>query len=268
MLATALKSVARHEVRVDDHHLQRMRKICANYDPDETGFRSKSRERLKNFEDERRLGALLHLPDRLLDEAGRPRTSRRQARLLAQVAVAIDIELVAPGRLSNLVSLNLQKNIQAIGVGRQTRWLVSFDRHETKNRARLFYEIPVEIVERIGRAFKFYEQTNGWLFPGAKGTSKRPTTLGMQVKRVIERRLGVPFNVHLFRAISGEIQTKESPDGGIQRTMALLGDRDERIVRDRYAHNADRHLIAKAQETIQKVRVRTAASISSRLRAG
>ena len=94
-VAHVLKSVAWHHVKVGDAELNRMKGLCANYQVDDSG-RSKSHDRLVNFEDDRLLGALVHLPGRLLDEAESPKTSQRRKRLLAQVAVAIEIELIAP----------------------------------------------------------------------------------------------------------------------------------------------------------------------------
>src|SRR5262249_21259872 len=137
-LAHVLKSVARHQVKVGEADLNRMKRVCANYQVDDSG-RSKSRDRLANFEDDPLLRALVHLPGRLLDEAEMPKTSRPRKRLLAQIAVAIEIELLAPVRLANLVSINLDRHIRATRVKGERRWILRFDRHETKNRSLLTY---------------------------------------------------------------------------------------------------------------------------------
>jgi hypothetical protein len=86
------------------------------------------------------------MPERLLDEARRAGTSPTKARLLAQVAVAIEVQWHAPLRLANLVALNLQQNIQAVMVKGEVRWIIRFDRHETKNRSLLGYELPAAAV--------------------------------------------------------------------------------------------------------------------------
>ena len=242
-----------------------MARICANYARELEGRVSKSRVRLQTFEDERLLATLLHLPDRLLDEARHPGTSPRKARLLAQVAVAIEIEWHAPLRLTNLVGLNVQRNIQAVTVKGQLRWIVRFDRHETKNRSLLVYELPTAAVQRIQYAFRFYEQTNGWLFPGKKGSHKLPSLLGVQVTREVERRPGKPFNIHLFRGLGATTQVKEN-DNGFEIARAILGDRSDSVIRSYYTPTAERHLIAQAQETIQRVRIRTAPLVGSRPR--
>ena len=264
-LAIALRGIARHYAGLGDKHVERMGRICANYDLGEERFNTKSRDRLKNFLDDRLLGALLHLTDRLLDEAAHPRTSKTKARTLAQVAVAIEIELHAPVRLSNLVSLNLEQNIQIITVKGETRWILRFDRDETKNRSLLTYELPAAAVRRIERAFKFYEPTNGWLFPGPKGTHKLAVTLGNQVKHVVERRLGIPFNIHLLRGVVATLLVREN-DNGMELAQAMLGNRSNRVMRDHYTSTAEQHLIQQAQETVQRVRIRTAPLVPRRLK--
>jgi hypothetical protein len=262
-LARMLKSIATHQEHMSEQHVMRMRRICANYARDLEGRESKSRERLQIFDDDRLLAALLHMPERLLKEAQHPGTSPTKARTLAQVAVAIEIEWHAPLRLTNLVNLNLQRNIQAVRSKGEVRWIIRFDRHETKNRSLLTYELPATTVRQIDSAFRFYEQTDGWLFPGRQGSHKVPSWLGKQVKQEIERRLGVPFNIHLFRGLGATTQVREN-DNGFEIARAMLGDRSDRVIRSHYTPAAERHLIAKAQETIQRVRIRTAPLVPSR----
>ncbi len=262
-LATGLKYVAKHQVKLGDADLKRITRICANYEVADRGLRSKNRARLTNFDDERLLGALFHLPDRLLDDAAHRRTKPHRARILAQVAVAIEIELHTSIRLANLVSLNLRRNIQRITVRGESRWVIRFDRHETKNRSLLTYELSGASVKRIERGFKFYACVNGWLFPGGKGAHKLPSTFGRQIKHEVERRLGQAFNVHLFRGLVATTQIREN-DNGFEIARAILGDRSDRVIRAHYTSTAEQHLIRKAQETIQRVRIRTAPLVPRR----
>jgi integrase len=262
-LSLCLMFIAKHQVRVDAATLQRMRRICANYKVSQEERTSRNHARLMNFDDHKLLAALVHLPERLIEEAARPRTSPTKARRLAQIAIAIEIELHAPMRLANLVSLNLQRNIQVITVDGETRWVLRFDRHETKNRAILAYELNGGRVKFIGRAFKFYGQTNGWLFPGADPSHKQSSLFGKQIKQEVERRLGQPFNVHMFRGLVASLQVQES-NNGFEVGRAMLGDRSDKVIRAHYTKTAERHLIAQGQETIRRVRVRTAPLVAKR----
>ena len=253
-----LKAVARHFFKTTDvKQLQQMARICANYKAQTTGGKSKNRERLERFEDERLMAALLHLPSRLLEEAGRPRTTKRDAVRLAQVAIAIEIELHAPLRLSNLVALNLGTNIQAVIVNGETRWIMRFEHSETKNRSNLNYELPAEAVKFVTKAMKLYDQKNGWLFPG-RSKHKQPSALGNQISQEVERHLNVPFNTHVMRGLVATAQVKDNDGGGFEMARAMLGDRSDRVVREHYTKAAERTLIARAQATIQRARIRTA----------
>jgi integrase len=256
-LARTLKAIAKHQVGVDAERLAKMDHICKGYARDLEDHVPKTRPRMENFEDERLQAALLHLPERLLEEASNPKTSKAHARLLAQVAIAVEIEWYIPLRRWNLVALKLNDNIQPVTVRGQKRWLVRFERHQTKNRSLLVYELPAENVRRIERAMQLYEQPDGWLFPGTKGAHKEKSLFGTQIKQEVERRLGVPFNVHLFRSLVATLQIKDSANG-FESARAMLGDRSDRVVRVNYTVTAERKLIEDAQNTIQKVRIRTA----------
>lgn len=262
-LSLCLLFIAKHQVRVDARTLKRMRRICANYKVSQEEHRSRNHTRLMNFDDQKLLAALIHLPNRLIEEAARPSTTPAKARRLAQIAVAIEIELHAPVRLANLVSLNLQRNIQVTTVDGETRWILRFDRHETKNRAILAYELKGDRVKFIERALKFYSQTNGWLFPGADPGHKQSSFFGKQMKQEVERRLGQPFNTHMFRGLVASLQVRES-DNGFEVGRVMLGDRSDKVVRAHYTATADRHLIAQGQETLQRVRIRTAPLVANR----
>jgi len=264
-LARTLKSIAKHQENMSEQHVARMARICAKYALDLEGRETKSRGRIQVFEDDRLLAALLHMPDRLLEEARHPGTSPRRARVLAQAAVAIEIEWHAPVRLTNLANLQLQRNIKAVRSKGGVRWIIRFGRHETKNRALLVYELPASAVQRIQSASRFYEQTDGWLFPGKKGSHKQPSLLGKQVKQEVERRLNTPFNIHMFRGLGATTQVREN-DNGFEIARAILGDRSDSVIRSYYTPAAEQHLIAKGQETIQQVRIRTAPLVPPRSR--
>jgi hypothetical protein len=104
---------------------------------------------------------------------------------------------------------------------------------------------------------KLYRQPNGSLFPGLRGNSKCAGCLSGQIKRTVESRLGITFNVHLFRGLGAVLHLKENPNG-FESVRAFLGDRDDKVIRRSYTGFAERHLIAAAQETILKSRARTA----------
>jgi len=258
-LGMVLVGIARNWEKLGDAYLARLSRLCANHKPEDCP--TKSQTRLDAFEDEKLLSQLLHLPKVLLEEAAEKKTSPRTAQTLAEVAVALETEWHAPFRVKNLATLQMHKNIQPINVRGQPRWLIRLPRAETKNWTPLVFEIPTESLRLIESAFKFYEQPDGYLFPGPGGGHKTSAWLSRQIKQVVEKRLGVPFHTHMMRGLVATLLVKES--GGLEHARAALGDSTDRVVRKNYTANAEIHLIRNAQETIRRTRIRTAPMVPS-----
>jgi hypothetical protein len=258
-LATLLTSIARHKEKLGEAHVGRMARIGQNYNVEERP--TKTHERLKEFEDEKLFAQMLHLSETLLNEAENAKKSST-ARVLAQVAIALEIEWQAPFRLKNLNMMKFGEHIQPVTVGGQPRWMVRFDAEDVKNHKPLVFEIPTVSVRLIQRALRLYEPKNGYLFPGKKGSHKNRGLLGRQIKAAVEKRLGVPFHTHMMRGLVATMQLKEG-EGNLEHARAMLGDSSDRVIRKHYTSTAEQHLIRRAQNTLQKVRQRTAAMVPS-----
>jgi integrase len=261
-LAMLLTAIARTKEKLPADHVARLTRLSANYKPEDA--RTKSHTRLEAFDDEKLLGKHLHLPKTLLEEAGSKKTSTRAAKMLAQVAVALEVEWQSPLRIKNLAILQLHENIQPVTVHGQTRWLVRLSASEVKNNKLLVFELPTESVRLIERAFKFYDQPNGYLFPGAGESHKTKGCLSRQIKDTVEKHLGVPFHTHMMRGLVATTLLKEQKSGGLEHVRAALGDNSDRVIRKSYTATAEVHLIRKAQETIKRVRIRTAPLVPAR----
>jgi hypothetical protein len=109
-LATSLKAIARHHVRVDAQHLERMAAVIGRLDPPKRGLTAKNRSRLRALDDPKMALALVQLPAKLMAWADRERRPLRAARL-AQTAVAIEVLLMAPIRIGNLANLDLERHL-------------------------------------------------------------------------------------------------------------------------------------------------------------
>jgi hypothetical protein len=123
-LACALRAVATHHVKLPKEQLDRLRRIAARLEPEDSGLGRRTEERLRPFEDDRVHAALLRLPAVLLHEAEQVKVKVRKAALLAQVAIAIEIALLAPLRLKNLLNLNLERHVQVLRNKKRTIWII------------------------------------------------------------------------------------------------------------------------------------------------
>ena len=61
----------------------------------------------------------------------------------------------------------------------------------------------------------------------------------------------------MFRALAGYLHLKENPNG-FEAVRAILGNRDDNVIRNNYAFLAERSLIANAQASIGQTRARLA----------
>jgi hypothetical protein len=153
-LASSLKAVARHHVRVEPHHLDQIGSIIRRLAPGRRGLTENEWARLRHFDDRENIFALLRLPDELMGQARRHRNHQRGA-VRAQMAVAIEILLMAPVRMSNLTKLDIEKNLVRLGHGRALHIVIGAE--EVKNRELLEYPLPpesVDLLERYIREFR------------------------------------------------------------------------------------------------------------------
>jgi hypothetical protein len=117
-LASSLKAIARHHVHIEQRHLDQMGTIIRNrLAPGRRGLTEINRTRLRPFDDRGNIIALLKLPDELMRQARRHRNLQRGA-VRAQLAVVVEVLLMAPIRMSNLVKLDIERNLVRPGQGR------------------------------------------------------------------------------------------------------------------------------------------------------
>jgi hypothetical protein len=89
------------------------------------------------------------LPGQLFDKALPERDALVQAAVTAEIALAIQIELVAPMRLANLAALHLEKNVIRVGGPDPTYHLV-IPPEDVKNEEPLEYPLPEIVGEMMG----------------------------------------------------------------------------------------------------------------------
>jgi integrase len=212
-LASSLKAVARHHVRVEPRHLDRMGSIIRRLAPGRGGLTETNRSRLRPFDERRNVVALLTLPDMLMRQARRQRNVRRGA-VRAQLAVAIEILLMAPVRMSNLVKLDIERNLVRPGRSRALHIVIAAE--EVKNREPLEYPLPpesVELLERYIREFRpnLTSRENSALFPGVAGGPKNQAFFGEQISRTVRAHTGLRVHPHLFRHIAAKLFLDANP---------------------------------------------------------
>jgi site-specific recombinase XerD len=225
-LASTLKAVARHHLRLERDHLDKLGAIIRRLETDRRGLTETNRARLRQLDDVQNLNALLQLPRKLMGIAARDRRPARSA-VTAQIAVAIEILTMAPMRISNLVNLDLDRNLVRAGPNGELHIVI--EPEAVKNSEPLDYPLPqqsVGLIERYLREFRPRLAPAGStaLFPGRLGCPKTRTSLARQISSAIHTHTGMRINPHLFRHVAAKLYLDANP-GGYEVERRVLGQR-------------------------------------------
>jgi integrase len=153
-----------------------------------------------------------------------------KAAVTAQLAVAIAILSFAPVRLTNLVSIELDKNLIKPGGPNSPFWLV-FPHYDVKNRVNLEFAFDEDLTGLIDEYIHDFRPTllrgsnAAWLFPGVAGEPKTASMFSTQVTARIQKATGVRMTVHQFRHACAAIYLKHRP-GEYEVVRRLLGHRN------------------------------------------
>jgi integrase len=222
-IATCLKDLARHWVKVEESELNRIKKLASRLAMPRRGMTAKNRQRLRPLDDPEMVTKFLDIPYRIRREMPKARGSARNKAILAQVGVAILILQTAPIRIKNLAEIDLNKNL----ISRSDKIYLVFDGAQVKNNEPIDFELPEWVVEMLVWYLKEHRpvllnQPCAALFPGANGGAKHEATLGQQISKTVHRFTGMEFNPHLFRHAGGKIFLDINP-GEYEVVRRVLG---------------------------------------------
>jgi integrase len=230
-VAATLRIIARHVARLGETALRQVIADTAPLIPPPCReITDKNIRRLQQFEDPRKQAALLHLPERVMEEAEslRERGLGVQAAWMAGVALGIEIELAMPLRLGNLVGLRLGHHLQGVfGQGEMVH--VNIPPGEVKNTTTLTFRLSPDAVAMLRRYLTVFRPLgpnaeSDFLFPNRDhGDIARQTEgFGKAIGEAVRRHIGARLNVHLFRCLAGVLILRENPDA-VSDLRLLLG---------------------------------------------
>jgi integrase len=189
-----------------------------------SGLTEKNRALLRIFDDPRRQAELVRLPDRLWRQGRRSGSS--YAFVALQTALAIDILLHAPLRMANLSAIGFDVHLHW-PQGPRRPALITFGAQETKNAARLQFELPTYLADRlltfrneIAPALIGSKPTN--LFVTHEGKSRSQATIAIAIQKAIMRYLGLKMTPHQFRHLCAKIILDRNP-GAYELVRQMLG---------------------------------------------
>jgi integrase len=279
-IAVTLRMLARHVVRLGEPALRQVIADTAPLIPPVCReITDKNIRRLQQFEDPRKQAALLHLPERVMEEAEilRERGLGQQAAWMAGVALGIEIELAMPLRLGNLVGLRLGHHLQGVfGQGEMVH--VTIPPGEVKNATTLTFRLGPDAVAMLRRYLTVFRPLGpnaegDFLFPNRDhgDIARQDGGFGKAIGEAVRRHIGARLNAHLFRCLAGVLILRENPDA-ISDLRLLLGHKTLETTLRFYAlicreQAAERH-VARITRLREDSRMLAAATFGRRIRRG
>ena len=230
-LAWKLLSLARQN-GLDEAAIERLDEIRASLEEyRHGGLTGKNLELIRQVLTEGIWSEVVSLPNALMRQARADQAHAPvKAAVTAQLAVAIAILSFAPVRLSNLVGIELGKNLIKPGGPDSPFWLI-FPHYDVKNRVNLefsFDEARTKLIDEYIHEFRptLARGSNAaWLFPGVAGDPKTANMFSTQITQRIQKATGVRITVHQFRHASAAIYLRHRP-GEYETVKRMLGHRN------------------------------------------
>ena len=215
-LAERLYAIARLYVKAPEEQLRQLERFCLKLRRERRhGLTEKNMAVIRAFKDPQNRARLKALPGQLFDEALAERDALVQAAVTAELALAIQIELVAPMRLANLAALHLEKNVVRIG-GPEPIYHLIIPAEDVKNEEPLEYPLPKVVGEMLGLYLAVFRprlcrSDSPWLFPGELSGHKTKGTLSGQIIERITKELGIRVTPHQFRHLAAAFILEKDP---------------------------------------------------------
>ena len=227
------------------------------------GITEKNRRRVAVFQDPKHMRDLLLLPYRLLKRAKSGNLPARDAAILVRAAVAIELEIMCPIRLQNLSEIDVDTDLVRSRSGKNASVNLFIPGKRTKNGEDIELELPKQSVALIDlyltkhRNQLIQPQHRGqgprYLFPRPDGSAKEGRNLASAICTVMERELGMKFNVHLFRHLGCFLYLRSHP-GQLDVMRRVLGHRNGETTRRFYAFVEQSHAFRLFDEHVLQVR--------------
>jgi len=215
-LGERLYAIARLYVKAPKAQIQALEKYCKKLrKKSRSGMTPKNMAVIRHAKDPKNRQSLKALPGRLFDQTLAERDAPIQAAVKAEMALAIQILLVAPMRLANLAALHLEKNVVRVG-GLEPTYHLVIPPEDVKNEEPLEYPLPKVVSEMLGiylRVFRprLSRAESLWLFPGALDEHKTKGTLSGQIIKCITKELGIRVTPHQFRHLAAAFILEKDP---------------------------------------------------------
>jgi hypothetical protein len=254
-VAWTMTKLARHGGMLTDAEIKEVnglfKKVLIRRNADARGRRDRDQEVLDALDDPVKMDALLTLPSRTAERVIKARRKGRREALEMQLAVALELWLCAPLRVTNFVNIDLDRHLARVFVSGKARSVLRVPGEDIKRgRAaetaegveHFLHEDAAGLLDLYAAEYLplLLSGPTRWLIPGEKDRHKDPSPFRNQMRRFIKIGVGLQtFHPHLIRKIVTKICLDDDP-GAVEVARRCLGHRDERATRKAYTQRQSR----------------------------
>ncbi len=238
-MARLAVTIAKYWLKLDEEKVGELRGYAKVLRLKHKGLSKKNEERLRQFRDKKVLRALFTLPDKILARELKKAADSRSA-LRVQTALAIAILSVAPMRIENLRSLDLEVHFVPVLSDKDPARQIRIDAQDVKNDEDLAYPVPEVVNDLLELYMAWYQpllangHTSSLLFPGRSGAPKAANALRRNITNALWKELGLHANPHLFRHLAARLFLERHP-GHYEEVRRILNHKNIQTTIDSYA---------------------------------
>jgi len=239
----ALLVIARRWVKAGSADVDNLKRFASQLRPKHRGMTPKNRERLRQFDVEGNLEALILLPQRVAARVRRSDRGRRESAYQMMMAVAVELLLRMPLRFGNYAKLEVEKNLRSNRSSRDRVVHLVIPAEDTKTNkpfeARLSKRSLALLDDYLANyRHRLTPKDGPYLFPGRNGGQRARDAFSRYLMDFIKEETGLVMNAHLFRHLAAYIYLRENPDG-IETVRQILGHSDSKVTLRHYAEIKD-----------------------------
>jgi integrase len=225
-MALLLKVIAQHWVKAPPELVEKLARFARQAAPASRGMTDKNRSRLRQFDSQQNIQALLDLPRRVFREL-KAKDPDRQDGLRALNALAIELLIAAPMRITNLAGLDQARHLLRIGRGAGSVLHIVIPGNETKTGEPFEVTVPTETAALLGTYRTRYlplisTAPTPLLFPNQNGSLRSAMAFSRSITDFIKRETGLVMNVHLFRHAAVTLYLQSHPED-LETARRILG---------------------------------------------
>ena len=228
-IANKLAMVARHWLKLPESDCRHLEFFASVVRPVHEGLPESARRSLAPLRDPENVRHFLTLPEKVFAELAKIKNPTFKDANIAASALWIGIAQRIPLRISNLVGIDLEKNLLKSHNGKHAPCALYFKANDVKNDVAIEAPLSPRLIAMIDTFVTRYRKLltdipSTALFPSKDGSCKRPNTMSSAIQKLLRSRLGFAINPHSFRHVAAMLFLSVHP-GAYAQVQLLLGHR-------------------------------------------